>query len=405
MNISTSIRILFTFIGLVLVAVGFYIKSNFINGSCCDMTYSRPSFVPIAVNDESELLNFTHPRHYRLFKFRDARDPRPDFIPFDELSSDACGPNPGHPVLFIPGHWGFYEQARSLGAHGTGMTEKSKNYHFDELYKRYVKEEVNNTSFMSRLHSGDRFLYDVYTIDFGNEASAIHASHMHAQAHFVNSAIRTILKRCDYSDRETSVTLVGHSIGGVVARASVVLNTLFDESISFTRTIITLGSPHQGLPYSFDSSVNNFYYTINQKWQESNTVRDDIHVISISGGQRDELIRQDVAHCDGLHQSCLSFLATDISNLNPSSDGYVGGIDHRALCWCHNLLKTVRNLIDFTSRQSSKNSMRDIIEGIRRNYSISESDTFSLPYILRSAEQQEHLKVSGKNRTKTLSYL
>lgn len=40
-------------------------------------------------------------------------------------SSEWAGapyPNQGHSVLYVPGHWGSYSQARSLGAHGTRYT-------------------------------------------------------------------------------------------------------------------------------------------------------------------------------------------------------------------------------------------------------------------------------------------
>ena len=315
------LNILLTSAGIVLIAIGFYTKSKLVNGSCCDMTYSRPSFAPIQMKDE--LKSFEHPSHYKLYKFRDLRDPRSDFIRSDG-NGDQCDSNPGYPVLFIPGHWGFYEQARSIGAHGIGMTEKSKAYNFEKLYRRYIDESVNSTEFMSQKHVGDRFLYDVYTIDFGNEASAIHGSLMHSQSLFVNSAVQTILGLCNHMDTDVSVTLVGHSIGGIVARASVVLYD--DEKKNPVRTIITLASPHQGLPYSFDSSIDSFFHKINQKWIEKQNIVQDIVMISISGGQRDELIRQNLSHCNGLHKSCISVFAADISQLNPPLDGLVEGI-------------------------------------------------------------------------------
>ena len=36
--------------------------------------------------------------------------------------TEAPHPHPGHPVLYVPGHWGSYSQSRSLGAHGTRWT-------------------------------------------------------------------------------------------------------------------------------------------------------------------------------------------------------------------------------------------------------------------------------------------
>jgi hypothetical protein len=36
--------------------------------------------------------------------------------------TNAPHPHRGHPVLYVPGHWGSYSQSRSLGAHGTRWT-------------------------------------------------------------------------------------------------------------------------------------------------------------------------------------------------------------------------------------------------------------------------------------------
>lgn len=216
-----------------------------------------------------------------------------------DCSVQNRGNNSGHPVLFIPGHWGYYEQARSLGAHGTGMTRQHEAVTGSLMYSRYLDDATR----MSREKSGDEFLYDVFVVDFNSEASAIHASFMHNQAVFANRAIQTILSTCSVE----SVTLVGHSFGGVIARAVPVV-AVEDYVPGSIRTIISLGSPHVGLPYSFDRSVDDFYQQVNKYWKINdvdNNVK-DISVVSLSGGLRDELIRQDLTNMDSLHEHSIS---------------------------------------------------------------------------------------------------
>ena len=189
------------------------------NGDCCDMTYSRYSFVPIGMtrtnnhgSDFERQFNKNNSERYRLLKFVDARDPRMKSTfqklsnakkkedtrksndretatwPLDEFSSwcsKKSENNPGHVVLFVPGHWGNYEQARSLGAHGLRLAGRSMSSFVEyEIIKSIRTQNTNASS------TGDHFLYDVYTVDFrGGEGSAFHGSTLFDQANFVRFAL------------------------------------------------------------------------------------------------------------------------------------------------------------------------------------------------------------------------
>lgn len=48
-------------------------------------------------------------------------------------------------------------------------------------------------------------------------------------------------------------------------------------------------------------------------------------------------------------------MASDITTLNIPRDNNVYGMDHKAITWCHQLLVTVRSVIDVTSKLSTQN--------------------------------------------------
>ena len=204
---------------MMMIFVGFGLKAKFVNGDCCDMTYSRYSFIPIGMTrndndgfDFESQFNENNPKRYRLLKFVDARDPRMKSTfrnlsnaknkentrksddretgtwPLDEFSSwckKKSKNNPGHVVLFVPGHWGNYDQARSLGAHGLRLTGRSMSSLVEHEIIKSIRNQNTNAS-----STGDQFLYDVYTIDFrGGEGSAFHASTLFDQANFVRLAL------------------------------------------------------------------------------------------------------------------------------------------------------------------------------------------------------------------------
>lgn len=212
--------IIFALSGFI-ICYGLHLRSNFVNGDCCDMTYSRYQFVPIEMKRpfnhvDGDIETKLFESRYRLLKFVDSRDPRGRSIlrnlyksengqsekpkkdretsqwPLDQFS-DWCSyiqtNNPGHIVLFVPGHWGTYEQARSLGAHGLRLTgERLPLSLQNEIVSSIRRHQTNANA------TGDQFLYDVYALDFdGGEGSAFHGSILNAQANFVRQAIETLV--------------------------------------------------------------------------------------------------------------------------------------------------------------------------------------------------------------------
>ena len=58
------------------------------------------------------------------------------------------------------------------------------------------------------------FAYDVFSVYFDGEGGGLHGSRLFAQAEFLANSIERIARQCG----EENITIVAHSIGGIVAR-------------------------------------------------------------------------------------------------------------------------------------------------------------------------------------------
>ena len=409
------------------------------------MTYSQFQFLPLKVVDAPPLSsqNFTRER-YRLLKFTDARDPRhKHFYPISgsmienyesqskprkgnhintdgsasgrllELNDNWCllprnitsdewreAPHPhrGHPVLYIPGHWGSFSQSRSLGAHGTRWTGPYAKAKSDqEIYESlrtgrgmhdglglhidginvsssdYVMDWLTSSKFQQqRQNYLNGFVMDVFALDFDGEGAALHSSILVQQADFFARAVQTIVKGCHlrpndhphnddnsaelplniYNKRQGGgITIIAHSIGAWVVRVAMKRHpTLFDEG--YIRNVVTLASPLRSIPYVVDAGVHHLVKELNNV--VSNAVGADSTMISISGGLRDEMIPPEVCevpnHLDndstlGLVSSAIlaSYIVKKDRTSSTSNDRF--GMDHRAIVWCYDLLKEVREVV------------------------------------------------------------
>ena len=380
----------FLLFGLLSAGPAFY------NGQECRMTYSHFQFLPLNVPNG-------HDSNYRLLKFTDKRDPRHQhFYPIsgglienyetqanlninkgrpgrelrfednwcllsrEKLKANSTYenwkgvpyPNRGHPVLYVHGHWGSFSQARSLGAHGTrwvGPYAKSKSdaQIYDSLQtgrgmhngllpheSRPVLSEGHYQGVVGRLSKDhlDDFVMDVYSLDFNGEGAALHHSTLLRQADFFAKSIETLATGCSVSGEE-GITVVAHSIGAWVVRLALRMHPHL-ESNGWVRNVVTLASPHSFIPYAVDASVHEMTSRLNKKGENQ-----DVAVVSISGGLRDEMIPPEVCpvpSSSGLASK--SYLASVISG-SASKEQPRFGMDHRAIVWCYDLLSEIRTAI------------------------------------------------------------
>lgn len=194
-------------------------------------------------------------------------------------------------------------------------------------------------------------------VDFHEEFSALHGQSILEQAEYLNDAIDYILKLYPQTRKAdtiklpdpTSVIIIGHSMGGIVARTMFTMNNYQHGTIN---TIITMSTPHMLPPVPFDWKISQLYDDINQFWQEgfSQHTEDkhqvsslrDISIVSLAGGTLDNTVCSD---------------STNMGSIVPASHGFTvfstavphvwTGADHVSILTCNQLVKVVsKTLVD-----------------------------------------------------------
>ena len=150
---------------------------------------------------------------------------------------EAPYPHRGHPILYVPGHWGSFSQSRSIGAHGTRWTEPYARAKLDqEMYESLqtgrgmndgLDLPINGSNVFSADHDVtdwltssqfqnqrrkylDGFVMDVFALDFDGEGAALHPSRLVRQADFFARSVQAIAKGCQLvSKQEKGLRLPG----------------------------------------------------------------------------------------------------------------------------------------------------------------------------------------------------
>ncbi|KFV13149.1 GPI inositol-deacylase, partial [Pterocles gutturalis] len=226
----------------------------------------------------------------------------------------------GIPVLFLPGNAGSYKQVRSLGSIALRKAEDVDfKYHFN-----------------------------FFSVNFNEELVALYGGSLQRQTKFVHECIKVILKL--YRDREfapSSVAIVGHSMGGLVARALLTLKNFKPELINL---LITQATPHVAPVMPLDQYLTNFYTAVNNHWILKAQDLRNLTTLSVAGGFRDYQVRSGLAFLPRLsqHDSALSVVSSAVPRAWASTD-------HLSIVWCKELiLATIRaffDLIDENTRQ------------------------------------------------------
>ncbi|CRK25311.1 hypothetical protein BN1723_003220 [Verticillium longisporum] len=284
----------------------------------CRMSYMRPSYVRLHEFDTEHTRFATK---YSLYLYR-------------EQGIDTNNKLRGAPVLFIPGNAGSYKQVRPVAA-------EAANYFHDAL-----QQDPDTTA------RGVRPL-DFFTVDFNEDITAFHGQTMLDQADYLNEAIRFILAL--YQDprmtsrgvdlpEPTSVLILGHSMGGIVARTMLTMPNYQSNSIN---TIITMSAPHARAPVTFDSQIVSIYNDINsywrqayaQKWANDNPLW-HVTLVSIAGGGLDTVVPSDYANIESLVPETNGFtvFTTGIPTVWTS-------MDHQAILWCDQFRKVLTRAI------------------------------------------------------------
>ncbi|KAK4868259.1 hypothetical protein LT330_007457 [Penicillium expansum] len=317
-----SCSILTAFTTCVAVAFVISIVSSFTGrqhgGDGCGVPMMSPTFIRMLEFD-TEHTRFAS--KYNLFVYREEG--------VDPYNQDNIGLN-GVPVLFLPGNAGSYRQVRSLAA------EASRHYY----------DVVRHDE--SRHAAGTRSL-DFFMVDFNEDMAAFHGQTLLDQAEYVNEAISYILslyhdprrtRRDPGLPDPSAVILIGHSMGGIVARTSL---TMANYQANSVNTIITMSAPHAKPPVSFDSDIVHTYKQINDYWRDAyaqtwanNNPLWHVTLISIAGGARDTVVPSDYASISSLVPETHGF--TVFTSSIP--DVWIG-MDHLSITWCDQFRKAI----------------------------------------------------------------
>lgn len=292
---------------------------------------------------------------YRLLLYREGYlEPNPEAFPPSGL-----------PALFIPGNAGSHGQVRSVAS---SSARQYWSHDYDSLVDG--RPAVPRKEWEDR-HGG----VDWWTIDFKEDFSAFHGMTLAEQAVFVNEVIAFL--RSTYSTANvTSIPILAHSMGGIVARLAGRLPSYVPRSIE---TIVTLSTPHAYPPIAYDRGVESVYSIIKPPSQASSHSPDDALIVSIAGGSIDIQVAPEPASLDLLPQwdprNQLSLFTSAMPALWCS-------VDHLAIMWCDQLRTRVAT--GFLRAGLSNYTRMSVLE--KRGIWL---DTLGLP-----GEQEKHLPVN-----------
>jgi pimeloyl-ACP methyl ester carboxylesterase len=284
----------------------------------CDMTWMHPTYERIA--------SLQHPR-YSLYRYRDARDPRP--TSFDPRV------RPRAALLFVPGHAGSYQQVRSLGTHALEFGLTRRNVPAAELER--IRKSIQRKDMVNATTTDNSPSWDVFGVDFREEPTGLHGRFVVEQSAFLADVLE-FLEQSSYRE----VAIVAHSLGGYSTLLAVARGAEREKRRDppLIRTIVALASPLHHPVLAWDWTLREIHQEIVN--YAAKTANDNSVLVSISGGLRDEMIPPRACHAVNMGES-LSLAAVDL--LRPVVDeGKVPaslGMDHRAIVWCRNLLEPI----------------------------------------------------------------
>ncbi|KAK7067050.1 GPI inositol-deacylase [Halocaridina rubra] len=262
----------------------------------CHMTYmfELPEYIPVMLPPTVKKL---YP-YYHLYSYGEGN--------YSQMLKD--GLYEGIPVLFIPGNGGSYKQVRSLAS---------------VAYRKALDDETY-------------FHFNFFSVDLNSELGAFYGPALKRQTEFVAYAIKQILRIYEGSmNPPKSVVLVGHSMGGIVARAVYISQNITSSSLPL---IISQATPHTRPVLNTDHHLKDFYEYVNTYWERERLSNlENTVLIAVGGGRND--IQVSTSHINSPF--------ADIATTTASIPSCWLTTDHQAIVWCKQLvMPLVRSLFD-----------------------------------------------------------
>ncbi|KAH9047006.1 PGAP1-like protein-domain-containing protein [Lactarius deliciosus] len=246
----------------------------------CRMSYMSPSYL---VQSQFDTSWTPLAKRYSLLLYRE--------VGWEDNQSR------GVPVLFIPGNAGSAHQIRSIAS------SAARQY--------YASPYTSSPEFTSRAIQP----LDFFAVDYNEDLSAFHGPTLDVETAYASSAISYILS---LYPPDTSIVVMGHSMGGVVATS-----ILPSPNIS---AVITMSTPHQLPPARFDRRIAAIYNSNRAALATANTP-----ILSLCGGAADLMVPS---------ESCILPEAADVgvyrrTIFSSALEGCWTGVGHQVVVWCH----------------------------------------------------------------------
>ncbi|KAK2465990.1 hypothetical protein APHAL10511_001631 [Amanita phalloides] len=262
--------------------------------------YSTYSDVSQQLSPQGCRMSWMSPSYVLQSQFNSSRTPlggRYSLWLYREVGWDASQiTRDSTPVLFIPGNAGSSHQIRSIASSATRQFYSSPRIMSPEFASRSLKP------------------LDFFAVEFNEDLSAFHGSTLKSQIEYTSRAIDYILS---LYPPNTSIIVMGHSMGGIVATS-----LLPSDRIS---AIITMSAPHMLPPARVDARIDEIY----QKNMQM-LFYDPTPILSLCGGATDMMIPS---------ESCI--LPSTVNDFyrktvfTSALEGAWTGVGHREIVWCH----------------------------------------------------------------------
>ena len=222
--------------------------------------------------------------------------------------------------------------------------------------------------------------FNVFTIDFNEELVGLNGESLHQQVQFVHLSIKTMLSLYEFAQfKPRSVIVVGHSVGGVVARALFMLEDFDPRSVSL---LLTFASPVLAPVICIDYKMARFYDDVNKYWDTNWKNLYNVSVLSISGGEQDLLVRHSLTRLNNRRNNCLSTSLLAVPGVNLTTD-------HQAIVWCKQLVLTTTRFL-YRLVDDSSNQITEDVERRHRLMNLYFGETF------RSVKHSLHINSKVK---------
>ncbi|RZC08975.1 GPI inositol-deacylase, partial [Glycine soja] len=252
--------------------------------------------------------------------------------------------------------------AESDRAYQNGPLERT---FYQEASLRPEEEDVDINLSSFQLPSQYTSRLDWFAVNLEGEHSAMDGAILEEHTEYVVYAIHKIWDQYkvsyDAGTRESvavsgslpkSVILVGHSMGGFVAKAAIIHPRLRKSAVE---TVLTLSTPHQYVyfqlspPVALQASLGHYFARANSEWIKgykvqttnmghyvSDPVLSHVVVVSISSAYNDYQVRSKLTSLDNIVPPTHGFMISSTAMKNVWLS-----MEHQAILWCNQLVVQV----------------------------------------------------------------